>query len=57
MTCKCGKEAELKQENIFGEVDELCRDCFNSLGEPPREKEQDFDIWVFDPSWLGGMAK
>ena len=32
MKCKCGKEAELQQENIFGEVDELCRDCFDKLG-------------------------
>lgn len=57
MKCKCGKEAEVQQMNIFNEEEGLCRDCFNSLGEPPREKEQDFDIWVFDPSWLGGMAE
>lgn len=42
MTCKCGKEAELQQENIFGEVDELCRDCFDKLGH---HEEPDVIEW------------
>ena len=42
MKCKCGKEAELQQENIFGEVDELCRDCFDKLGH---HEEPDVIEW------------
>ncbi|MBR2758944.1 MAG: hypothetical protein IKG65_07445 [Exiguobacterium sp.] len=32
MTCNCGQKAELQQQNIFDEIEHLCRDCFNSLG-------------------------
>lgn len=55
MKCKCGKEAEVQQMNIFNEEEGLCRDCFNSLGEPPQEPEKDRGL--FDSFWLGGMAK
>ncbi|QBL97902.1 hypothetical protein EauM23_00009 [Exiguobacterium phage vB_EauM-23] len=39
MKCKCGQTAEVQQPNIFGEVEELCRECFNQLGHHEEETE------------------
>lgn len=41
MTCNCGQKAELQQQNIFDEIEHLCRDCFNSLGHHDRSLEDE----------------
>ncbi|VXB52681.1 hypothetical protein EXIGUO8H_20359 [Exiguobacterium sp. 8H] len=46
MTCKCGQKAEVQQPNIFGEIEDLCRDCFNSLGHP--EVKTEFEDGLFE---------
>ncbi len=56
MKCKCGKQAEVQQPNIFGEIDELCRDCFNALGEPIEEPKHE-DEGLFDAIWMRGLAE
>ena len=55
MKCKCGQTAELQQQNIFDEIEELCRDCFNSLGH--HDDQPEYEDGLFYASQMGGVAE
>lgn len=64
MKCKCGKDAELMQPNLFnpdGSVpsghlpaDFICLDCFNKLGDQ-ESTEPHYEDGLFYASQMGGF--
>lgn len=54
MKCKCGQKAELQQQNIFEEVEHLCRDCFNSLGH--HDDRPEYEDGLFYASRMGKIT-
>lgn len=53
MKCKCGRDAEVQQMNIFDEEEHLCRDCFNDLGHHDTKPDY-YEEGLFYASQMGG---